>query len=180
LAPLFRAQKRAVRTLIPGFINYFYNKDTGEHPHHTKQVFAELLIPTVHNLVLQRLLCFMHKLLNRSPPSPILNLFSFVHPSLTNNNNYTFISSPARLKPHRNSILIKGPQLYNQLVPQVSNSLEPRDDPTNSMQPNPFKNCMKSYLLKQQSQGEPDEWSIENFGMYTGSRRSERIAELNP
>ena len=180
LAPLFTAQKRAVRTLAPGFVNYFYNKETGEHPHHTKQVFAQLRIPTVHNLVLQRLLCFMHKLLSRSSPYPILNLFSFVYPSLANNKHYTFISSPARLKPHRNSILIKGPQLYNQLVPQVSNSLEPRDDPTNSMQPNPFKNCMKSYLLRQQSQGEPDEWSIDNFGMYTGSRRSERIAELDP
>ena len=40
LAPLFTAQKRAVRTLAPGFVNYFYNKETGEHPHHTKQVFA--------------------------------------------------------------------------------------------------------------------------------------------
>ena len=128
----------------------------------------------------------MHKLklLSRSSasPSPISNLFSFVYPSFANNKHYTFISFPARLKPHRNSILIKGPQLYNQLVPLVSKSLDPRDDPTNcnSMQLNPFKNCMKSYLLRQQSQGEADEWSIDNFGMYTGSRRSERIAELDP
>ena len=177
LARLFTAQKRAIRTLIPGFANYYYNKETGEHPHHTKQVFTQLKIPTVHNLILQRLLCFMHKLVYKSSPPSILNLLTIDHLSRTDSNHYTFNTPISRLKPYKNSIFAKGPQFYNHFIPLISNSLEPRDDPTHSAQPNPFKNCIKNYLMRQQAQGEADEWNIDNLSMYTGSRRSERIAE---
>ena len=49
LQTIFTAQKRAIRTLIPGFANYYYNKKTGEKPCHTKPVFTELKIQTIHN-----------------------------------------------------------------------------------------------------------------------------------
>ena len=173
----FTAQKRAIRTLIPGFANYYYNKETGEHPHHTKQVFTQLKIPTVHNLILQRLLCFMHKLVYKSSPPSILNLITIDHLGRTDSNYYTFNTPISRLKPHKKSIFAKGPQFYNHFIPLISNSLEPRDDPTHSAQPNPFKNCIRNYLMRQQAQGEADEWNIDNLSMYTGSRRSELIAE---
>ena len=39
-------------------------------------------------------------------------------------------------------------------------------------QPNPFKNCIKNCLMRQQAQGEADEWNIDNLSMYTGSKVS--------
>ena len=177
LTPLFTAQKRAIRTLIPGFANYFYNKKTGEHPHHTKQVFAQHNIPTVHNLILERALTFMHKIVNASAPSSIQSHFRIEAFPSEGAPHHTLNVPQARLKPHKNSIFIKGPMLYNQFVPLVSNSLSRGRDPTQSMQPKPFKNCMKTYLLKQQSQGELDDWTSANFGLYTGTRKSERIAK---
>ena len=38
---IFTAQKRAIRGVKQGFVNYFYKKDTGELPAHTKNIFAE-------------------------------------------------------------------------------------------------------------------------------------------
>ena len=102
------------------------------NPHHTKQVFTQLKIPTVHNLILQRLLCFMHKLVYKSSPPSILNLITIDHLGRTDSNHYTFNTPISRLKPHKNSIFAKGPQFYNHFIPLISNSLEPRDDPTHS------------------------------------------------
>ena len=94
----------------------------------------------------------------------------------TDSNHNTFNTPISRLKPYKNSIFAKGPTFYNHFIPLISNSLEPRDDPTHSAQPNPFKNCI---VLRQQAQGEADEWNIDNLSMYTGSRRSERIADAS-
>ena len=121
----------------------------------------------------------MHKVVGGYSPSSIQDLFTFHYPDSKDSKHSNFNIPVARLKPHKNSIFIKGTHFYNQLVPQISCSLDPGYDPTKSMQPKPFKNCMKVYLQKQQAQGDADEWSIDNLSMYTGSRRSERIAERN-
>ena len=111
---------------------------------------------------------FMHKLVYKSSPPSILNLITIDHLGRTDSNHYTFNTPILRLKPYKNSIFAKGPQFYNHFIPLISNSLEPRDDPTHSAQPNPFKNCIKNYLMRQQAQGEADEWNIDNLSMYTG------------
>ena len=46
---LFSQQKKGIRAVIPGFINYRY-KD-GETPGHTKPYFSEYKILNVHNLI---------------------------------------------------------------------------------------------------------------------------------
>ena len=39
LNSLFKAQKKAVRTLIPGYVNYYFDSKTGTLPTHTKKIF---------------------------------------------------------------------------------------------------------------------------------------------
>jgi hypothetical protein len=46
---IFRTQKKGLRAVIPGFVNYFY-KD-GITPHHTKAAFKEYGILTIHNVI---------------------------------------------------------------------------------------------------------------------------------
>ena len=76
LDPLFLAQKRAIRTLAPGFVNYYYNRVTGELPLHTKPVFTGLQILSVHNVVLQHLLVTMCKITLGFSPVSVSELFT--------------------------------------------------------------------------------------------------------
>ena len=55
---LFSAQKKAIRAIMPGFINFFY-KD-GEIPTHTKSFFIEQEILTVQSVILKNILIFMN------------------------------------------------------------------------------------------------------------------------
>ena len=73
---VFRCAKKAIRTLIPGFANYFYNKDTGEKPRHTKKAFTDNEIMTVHNQVVLNVLVFMHKVHRGVAPNSIERIFN--------------------------------------------------------------------------------------------------------
>ena len=41
LKKLFVCQKKAIRILIPGFVNHYYNKNTEQPPTHTKETFTK-------------------------------------------------------------------------------------------------------------------------------------------
>ena len=175
---LFVAQKRAMRTLVPGFVNYYFDKNTGEHPCHTKPIFTELKIQTIHNVILQHLLVFMRKVIYEISPPSITKLFTVENSTsaiLT-----TFQSVDARLKPHNNSIFVKGPKLYNLIVSQLQCMPDTnRNTPIFSAQIKPFKNYIKSRILVLQASGNAHEWADTNFGLYKGSRRSTRISNQN-
>ena len=181
LNPLFTAQKRAIRTLIPGFVNYYYDKDTGEHPHHTKSIFSQHNIQTVHNVILQRLLVFMHKIANESSPMSIVNLFLLEDDPLIVDtlkvNLLAFKIPNARTKPHINSIFVKGPTLYNLVLPQIVDTMSNSNNLNQTTLIKPFKKHINSHLLTLQARGDPDEWTVNNFGLYIGSRKSARIAK---
>ena len=57
---LFRTQKKGMRAVIPGFINYRYRSD-GTLPGHTKSYFAKYDILTIQNVIVLNALVFMHK-----------------------------------------------------------------------------------------------------------------------
>ena len=59
--PLFRAQKKAIRTVENRYNLFFYNKDTGECPCHTKEIFERNDFLTVHNLIAKNCLSMMQK-----------------------------------------------------------------------------------------------------------------------
>ena len=59
---LFAKQKKALRAVIPGFINYKY-KD-GKIPGHTKSKFSEYKILTIHNIIALNAFLLLHKVHN--------------------------------------------------------------------------------------------------------------------
>ena len=57
---LFTAQKKAMRAVMPGWVNYFYKE--GRHPTHTKSSFKAFNILTVHNVILKNIMIFLNKI----------------------------------------------------------------------------------------------------------------------
>ena len=66
---LFTKQKKALRAIIPGFINYKF-KD-GKIPGHTKSKFSEYKILTIHNIIALNALILLHKIQNYPSLLPI-------------------------------------------------------------------------------------------------------------
>ena len=66
---LFTTQKKAMRSVIPGFVNYYY-KD-GLLPTHTKSAFNEYNVLTVYNIILKNMLIYVHKILHMSSSVPL-------------------------------------------------------------------------------------------------------------
>ena len=75
---IFTAQKRAIRGVKQGFVNYFYKKDTGELPAHTKNIFAENEFLTIHNLIAQQAVAFMQKVSAHIVPKPTYDNFELI------------------------------------------------------------------------------------------------------
>ena len=72
------AQKRAIRGVKHGFVNYFYKKDTGELPAHTKNIFSENEFLTIHNLIAQQAVAFMQKVSAHIVPKPTFDNFEIM------------------------------------------------------------------------------------------------------
>ena len=79
LEPLFISQKRAIRSLIPGYVNYFYNKKTKQKPHSTKETFTNNEILTVHNQVLLNSLSNLQKIILDNAPVAISDIYLSKH-----------------------------------------------------------------------------------------------------
>ena len=78
VARIFSAQKRAIRVVKQGFVRYFYKKDTGELPAHTKNIFAENEFLTIHNLIAQQAVAFMQKVSAHIVPKPTFDNFELL------------------------------------------------------------------------------------------------------
>ena len=102
LNPIFVAQKKAIRILAPGYVNYWYNKKTGQTPSHTKNFFNELGLPTVYTLILQKVLVCMQKIQISNAPQPILNMFTESNETIPNTCYNFFEILPTRLKFQKN------------------------------------------------------------------------------
>ena len=59
-------------------MNYFYKKDTGELPAHTKNIFAENEFLTIHNLIAQQAVVFMQKVSAHIVPKPTFDNFEIM------------------------------------------------------------------------------------------------------
>ena len=67
---LFSKQKKGLRAVIPGFINYKYKN--GKIPGHTKEFFSKYKILSIHSIIIFNALIFMQKISNYPsllPPS---------------------------------------------------------------------------------------------------------------
>ena len=171
---LFTTQKKAMRSIMPGLVNYFYKK--GEFPTHTKPAFTELNVATVHNIILKNVLIFLNKVHNfpHLLPSSVRQTISPDSPSPSSETDYTsdWYSTHNR-SPYNTSIFFKGPLLYTSITADRNRGY----DNVLFENPNRYKNNIRSYLQDVQCSGDSNDWTSDNFKLYSvvGLRRSDRI-----
>ena len=167
---IFSIQKKGIRAVIPGFVNYFYRD--GEVPHHTKTAFTKYGILTVHNIIAKNTLIFMCKH-HRQKETHALpdSVASTIHenapkPGSTHETNQDWHELYCT-NHFRTSLFYKGPLLFadfatNELLSLISLLS--------------FKSRTKRLLTDIQSSGDHEEWQTENFKLYNipGLRKSNR------
>ena len=164
LQSLFRAQKKSVRAIDNKYNILFYNKDTGETPCHTKEIFKKYNILTVYNLVAKNCLILMQKARLNVNPTNIQKLFNTVNEFRPRRDPVYFSVPYSRLKSLDKTIEFKGPRLYNEVVHAIN---EDRNTCNNKLECERFfiarfKTHVTQYLLAKQSTGGVD-WTEGNF-----------------
>ena len=167
---LFRAQKKGIRAVMPGYVNFFY-KD-GVNPASTKSTFAKHKILTVPGLIVKNALIFMYKVHHFAMEIP-----SSIRDTIPDNSPIAGSShetcaewlSEHNTSKQRNSVYFKGPLLYAEFsaTNQEWNSCTSITT---------LKSAIKRKLREIQSTGDPVEWQANNFKLYDicGLRKSER------
>ena len=168
---LFAIQKKGIRAVIPGFVNYFY-KD-GKIPHHTKPAFTEYNILTIHSIIVKNALLFLYRCHrhhdNHTLPPSVKQIIPESAPVIdatheTNTEWYELYSTGNYAK----SIFYKGPLLFTDIVD---------DKLLRSETFLSFRNSIINILLDIQSAGEEEEWLPVNFKLFNirGLRQSMRL-----
>ena len=171
---LFRQQKKGIRAIMPGPVNYFY-KD-GNLPTSTKSFFNDHSILTIHGIIASNSLIFMNKIfhypnllpkfvadtISKNVPSRNQSIISESNYEWFNNHNTTSF---------RTSISFKGPLLF------VEASINETFDIVSCQSIRAFKSQCKRTILKLQMEGDVNDWSSSRFPIFeiSGLRRSERI-----
>ena len=171
---LFAEQKKAMRAIMPGYVNYFYND--GQKPAHTKQYFNKYDILTVHGIIVKNSLNFMHRV-NHFPnsyPQSIVQTIPSNAPCAGSDHNHNYNNCVAWLDTYgntgyRTSVFYKGPLLT--LTPHYIDSLTT----ASFLSYKSHLNIVKQKLLDLQTVGDEDSWP--NFIIYSipGLRKSNRL-----
>ena len=167
---IFTTQKKAMRAIMPGWVNYFYKE--GTCPSHTKSSFTKFKVLTVQNVIFKNIMIFINKVqcYPHLLPDSVVQTISPDSPSTTTNTDYNSDwYSKYNSIPYNNTIFFKGPLLYTSVM--TDNTV------LHNTNPNTFKSRLKTYILGVQSRGNTEEWSPENFKInsITGLRSSARI-----
>ena len=170
---LFVTQKKAMRAIMPGPINYYYNAKDDIYPTHTKAAFKTFNILTVHNIILTNIMIFMNKLQNfpHILPDPVSQTIPPNSPSLTNPTDYcSEWYTKYNCTPFNTTTFFKGPLLYADIMSDNQNL-------QSAFSFEAYKKSIKSYLLEVQCSGNHQEWEPENFKLFnlTGLRQSVRL-----
>ena len=167
---IFRIQKKGVRAIVPGFINYFYKQ--GIQPGHTKPYFREYKILTIHSIVALNSLLFVHKSRNFRDSLP-LEVSSTISPD-SPSYQATIESAETWLSKYntsvfRSSVFFKGPLLSTR--PEFNRFLGKL-----ILTPQQYKKELKGTILGLQTSGSDNEWDPKNFITFNipGLRQSSR------
>ena len=173
---LFSKQKKGIRAVVPGFINYRYRD--GTLPDHTKPFFNKYNILTVQGVIVLNALLFIHKVKHfpRSLPMSLTNtiphnipIFGSTHETceewLSEYNNHIY----------RSSIFFKGPLLS--IIPNIADLTTT----VSLLKIKCYKNNVKTALLKIQAYGDENDWQANNsvLNNIPGLRKSPRDNLLN-
>ena len=159
ISKLFVGQKKAIRAIENKYNNYFYNKDTGCTPCHTKNIFNGHGILTIHNLIVKNCVIFMHKVYMRVTPPAISDLFTIINTNKPRRDPMCFDIPYNRLKSSDKSIRYQGPKLYNHIVNIVNRDLSLL---LQNKFMNQYKAAITRYLIKIQKLGD-ETWTTGNF-----------------
>ena len=172
---LFTKQKKGMRAIMPGYINYYY-KD-GILPTSTKNKFNEYEILTVHNIVVRNAQIFMQKVYNfrHLLPTSVRETISPLAPRRNCDSDHeTCQEWLENIGSHvyRNSLFFKGPLIY--IHPDTEKLLTP----SAILSINVYKAEAKKALLKSQALGEVNDWKTNNFLLFgiSGLRKSARLS----
>ena len=157
---LFRAQKKGLRAIIPGYIQYSY-KD-GITAGHTKSFFTEYNILSVQGVIVANALLFMIKktYLPFSLPDSVRGTISDDSPVIgSNHTTHREWLTKYFTHVYQNSLFCKGPLLF--ISSEFSDIIETPIHLSISF----YKDQIKKSLLKIQSIGDI-EWHAENFPLY--------------
>ena len=154
---LFSKQKKGIRAVVPGFINYRYRD--GALPGHTKSFFKEYNILTVHGVIALNASLFMHKVryFPRSLPPSLVETIPDNAPTPGSTYETCEIWLTAFNNRHfRASLFYKGPVLAT--IPDIAElrSL------ASLLKIKIYKNNVKHFLLKLQGE-DGEEWNPSNF-----------------
>ena len=160
---------------MPGYVQYFFKG--GKLPSGTKSSFTKYNILTIHSIIVNNALVFMHKvsLFPKLLPQSLKNTIPGNAPTtIAGDDTYEEYSDWLEKfgsLTYRNSLFYKGPLLY------IDNKFNGTRSPSACLSMKIFKNNVKNSLIKQQSSGEENEWLPNNFALYNiiGLRRSARI-----
>ena len=155
---IFIKQKKGMRAVIPGFINYNYRD--GIIPGHTKTFFNEYKILTVHNIIVLNALIMIEK--TRTFPSLLPPSILATIPTNSPVPGSTYHDCEIWLQAYntitfRNSLFFKGPMLYS--TTGIIDNVEKSKITSLKL----FRNKVRSAILGCQNEGEGSEWEIDNF-----------------
>ena len=159
---LFTVQKKAIRAVMPGYVNYFYKE--GQLPTGTKQCFNDYGVLTIHGIIANNALNFMHKVKSFPsllPPS-VKNLIPapIAHMSTINQSDSIFLSWLAEFNTHiyRNSLFFKAPLLYFE-----PSTVQNYASPAACISFKIFKIQSKRFILRLQTEGTKNDWKSNKF-----------------
>ena len=173
---IFSKQKKGLRAVIPGFINYRYKN--GETAGHTKFAFLKYNILTIHGIVTLNTLLFIRKVRHFPSQLPLSIKATIAKDSPVYDS--TMDSCEHWLKTHdnhifRKSVFYKGPLLI------ISSKLEDNLSPASYITIKAYKNNIKSAILTRQGDGDEVKWQTLNFPLNSiqGLRKSKTSYRLH-
>ena len=151
---------------MPGYINYYF-KD-GQLPTGTKNSFNRYGVLTIHGVIANQLIRFMHKakIFTSLLPISVRNTIPahILNNSVLDQSDPMFLSWTGEFNTHiyRNSLFFKGPlvyfdpctvQKYATLAANISFNI--------------FKNQTKNFLLSLQLEGTQNDWKTNDFLIFS-------------
>ncbi len=168
---LFAKQKKGIRAIVPGFINYKYKN--GVLPGHTKVFFKEYNILTVQGVITLNALLFIHKV--RHFPLSLPKSLRDTIPSNAPISSSTHETCESWLTAY-NNVYFRSSLFHKGLTLSIIPDIVQLTTPGGLLKIKVYKNNVKSFLLKLQSEGEKNEWQASNhiLNNIPGLRKSNR------
>ena len=170
---LFAKQKQGIRAVMSGYINYRY-KD-GKPPDHTKPIFKEHEVLTVHGIIVRNALILLHKVKHMPSllPNSIVQLFPENLPEYKSSHEDNELWLATYSQPYlKNSVFYKGP-----ILAITDENVTGITCPSSLFSINIYKKSSKRVLLDSQNVGNTDDWPPFLLHNIPGLRQSNRTTD---